>query len=290
MLSVIIPTYDRPQELSRALDALSRLEQTAHQLEVIVIDDGGHTAAADVAAGFGDRIAVHCIRQDKRGPAAARNAGAQQAAGDWLVFLDDDCEVAADWLTKLSARLLRHRDAMIGGATLNALDHDPYSSCHQLLLDYLYSHLNTTPDRAAFCASNNLAVPAAAFRDIGGFDEGFPFPAGEDRELCDRWRLSGRRLVYAPEVHVRHTHQMTFSSFFRQHFQYGRGAHRLHRLRRRRQPQGDWTQRPTFYGGLLAAPFRAPLHRRPALFALLLTSQVATACGFIADAVFRGRP
>jgi GT2 family glycosyltransferase len=290
MLSVIIPTHDRPHELRRALDALSNLQRAPGQLEVIVIDDGGHTRAGEVTAGFSDRLSVQCLRQERRGPAAARNAGARRASRNWLVFLDDDCEVAADWLTKLCARLPRHRDSMIGGATVNALDRNPYSSCHQLLLDYLYAHLNDAPDSAAFCASNNLAVPAAAFRDIGGFDEGFPFPAGEDRELCDRWRRSGRRLVYAPEVHVRHTHRMTFRSFFRQHFHYGCGAHRFHRLRLRRQPNVSWPQRPSFYGGLLATPLRAPLGQRPALFALVLTSQVATACGFVTDAVIRGRP
>jgi GT2 family glycosyltransferase len=289
MLSVIIPTHDRPQALQRALSALSSLELSADQLEVIVIDDGGRASAHDIAVRFHDRLAVQYIRQERRGPASARNAGAKRASGDWLVFLDDDCEVAADWLTTLSARLPRHRDSMIGGATVNALDHNPYSSCHQLLLDYLYAQLNQSPESASFCASNNLAVPAAAFRDIGGFDEGFPFPAGEDRELCDRWRLSGRPLVYAPEVHVRHTHRMTFGSFFRQHFRYGRGAYRLHRLRRQRQPQVSWPQPPAFYGGLLTAPFGAPPHQRPALFALVLTSQIATACGFITDAVIRAR-
>jgi GT2 family glycosyltransferase len=212
------------------------------------------------------------------------------ASGDWLIFLDDDCEVAGDWLAKLSACMARYPESMIGGATLNALDRNPYSSCHQLLLDYLYSQLNPTRETAAFCASNNLAVPAAAFATIGGFDEGFPFPAGEDRELCERWRSAGRTLIYAPDVHVRHTHRMTFRSFCRQHFNYGRGSRRFHQLRRQRQPQAGWGQPPAFYGGLLAAPFRAPGHQAPALFGLVLASQIATACGFIVDAAKRGRP
>ena len=254
MLSVVIPSRDRPEALERCLAALA--EQPG-ELEVIVVRDRGDAAA---------------------GPAAARNAGLRAARGEWLAFIDCDCEVMPDWCERVRARCANHPDAVIGGATVNALDRDLYAACHQLLLDHLYERLNGSRGEATFCASNNMVVPAAALRELGGFDTSFRFAAGEDRDLCERWRASGRPLVFAPEIRVCHMHAMSLGSFARKHFQYGRGARRLHRT----QPPGFHS--PGFYAGLLLSPFRRATRLRALrLFGLVLISQLATAAGYVAE-------
>jgi len=281
MLSVIIPTRDRLPGLRDCLEALALQPGAAATLEVIVVDDGGRQAPNAVVEGFSERLRVRCHRQDNAGPAAARNTGARLAMGEWLVFLDDDCRVTPGWLASLHARCRRHPEAMIGGSIVNALAADRYAVCHQLVLDYLYGRLNPSPAVTAFCASSNLAVPAASFRAVGGFDPGFPYPAGEDRDLCDRWHLSGRRLVHATEVEIEHAHAMTVLPFLRQHFGYGRGARRFHRLRSLRHPGQRGCESPGFYLGLLLYPFqRVPAPRSVGLFVLLLLSQLATTCGY----------
>jgi len=180
---------------------------------------------------------------------------------------------------------------MIGGGTQNGLADDPYAACHHLLYDYLSRRSNGRPHAATFCTSNNLAVPTAGFVELGGFDETFPFAAGEDRDFCDRWRASGRAIVHAPDVVVHHAHPMTLRSFWRQHFRYGRGARRLHERRFARGAGGIALQRPSFYLGLLAFPFRevAP-SSLPACMSLLLVSQVATAGGYVVERFVGSRP
>ena len=284
MLSVVIPTRDRPTALRDCLTALAA--EAAGVLEVIVVDDGGRTPAAAVVDAFAARLPVRCLRRENGGPAAARNAGAELARGDRLAFLDDDCQVTPGWLDALETRCRRHPDAMIGGPSFNALDDDLYAAGHQLLLEYLHERFNPVPEAAVFCASNNLSVPTLAFRELGGFDPGFRHPAGEDRDLCRRWRAAGRPLVYAPEIEVRHAHAMTARSFWRQHFRYGRGARRFHRLGGASETGGRSGEHAGFYLGLLAQPFRrARAPRSFVLFLLLLATQVATIAGYVVETV-----
>lgn len=286
MLSVIVPTRDRPAALRACLESIVTQPGAADTLEVIVVDDGGAIPASEATGGFGPRLGLRHHRQENAGPAAARNAGARLATGDWLVFLDDDCCPEPGWLEALVARCRRHPEAMLGGSVRNALTGDPYAICHQLLLDYLYHRLNPTPATAAFCASSNLAVPAHAFRAVGGFDPGFPYPAAEDRDLCDRWRRSGRELVHTAEVRVLHTHEMNVRLFWRQHFRYGRGARRLHRLRSLRDPACRAREASRFYLDLLMHPLRRTESRRSLdTFLLVVLSQLATACGYAAEAL-----
>jgi len=116
---------------------------------------------------------------------------------------------------------------------------------------------------------------------MGGFDTTYTRTAAEDRELCDRWLHHGYRMTYAPEALVYHAHLLTFRTFWRQHFNYGRGAFRFHAVRARRS-QGRIRVEPLpFYLNLLRYPF-SQAQGWPALLlvALLVVSQVANATGF----------
>src|SRR5262249_61680217 len=116
----------------------------------------------------------------------------------------------------------------------------------------------------------------------GGFDTRVPRAAAEDRELCDRWRQQGRPMIYAPGAVVDHAHAMNFRKYWRQHFDYGRGAHYFHGTRARRDARPVRLEHPTFYLNLALYPFRrAPGRRALPLAGLMATSQVAHALGFV---------
>ncbi len=115
----------------------------------------------------------------------------------------------------------------------------------------------------------------------GGFDTSFALAAGEDRELCDRWRHLGHRIIYASEALVYHSHAMTLRKFWRQHFNYGCGAASFHQARGRRN-LGDVKLEPlSFYLTLLRYPLSQGDGRRAiAMTTLLILSQAANAAGF----------
>lgn len=283
-VSIIVPTYRRPARLAECLQALARLDYPQDRFEVVVVDDGSEAPPEDAIAAVGKRLQASLLVIPHAGPAAARNAGAARAKGELLAFTDDDCRPTAGWLRAFADRFAVSRDVMLGGHTANALHADIYAAASQLLIDYLYAHYNADAADARFFTSNNLAVPADAFRDVGGFDSSFPLPAAEDRELCLRWRCGGRRLTYVPEAVVLHAHALSLARFWRQHFSYGRGAFHLHALLARRRHSRVTVESPAFYFSLVTYALRhfSGGSRAP-MTALLALSQIANAAGFVRE-------
>jgi glycosyltransferase involved in cell wall biosynthesis len=283
LFSIIVPTYARPAQLATCLAALVRLECPGDRFEVIVVDDGSENPPEDVIASFRDRLELTLLVQPHAGPATARNAGAAQARGKFLAFTDDDCAPASDWLQTLAARFAMASDRVVGGRILNSLPDNPYSTASQLLVDHLYAYYNANHSKARFFTSNNLALPADRFNAMGGFDTTFPRAAAEDREFCDRWLRHRYRMTYASEVVVYHIHALTFRTFWRQHFNYGRGAYHFHQVRTRRDQEPIKLEPLAFYLNLVCYPFsQAPGRRASLLASMLVISQVANAAGFFA--------
>jgi glycosyltransferase involved in cell wall biosynthesis len=279
--SIVIPTYNRPERLANCLAAIAQQDYSPEFFEVIVVDDGSPTPLDEVVQPFRDRLQVTLLRQDNAGPARARNAGAACARGQFLVFTDDDCTPAITWLSALAVARDAHPQSLIGGQTLNALPNNLFSTASQLLIDYLYSYYNQAAATATFFASNNFAMPTEPFRAVGGFDTRFPLAAGEDREFCDRWRYHGYDLIYAPTVQLYHAHHLDLARFWRQHFNYGRGAFCFHQIRAQRTTQSIQVEPLTFYIRLLTFPFvRTDWPIALPLSGLLLLSQVANVAGF----------
>ena len=279
--SIIIPSYCRPQRLNHCLKAIAQLDYPRDRFEVVVVDDGSDPPLNAVVDPWKSVIPVRLIRQANAGPAAARNAGAFQARGEFLVFTDDDCAPAVDWLQQLELQTKQFPDHLIGGRTLNALAENLYSTASQFLIDYLYEYYNVRLGQVTFFASNNFAVPAARFRELGGFDVTFPLAAGEDREFCDRWLHHRHAMAYAPEMQINHAHHLSLAAFWRQHFNYGRGAFHFHQVRSQRQSEPIWVEPLMFYWNLLVYPLAQDQGwQAPLLSGLFLLSQVANVVGF----------
>lgn len=279
-LSVVIPTYGRPQQLSVCLEALAGQDFPRSAHEVIVVDDGSEVPFDEELAHYRNRMSLVLLRQPHAGPAAARNAGAAVARGEVLVFTDDDCIPDQNWLSSVAKRFEEDPERVVGGRTINDLNENLYSSASQLLIDYLYNFYNSVPGKASLLTSNNLAMPASLFRESGRFDTGFTRAAAEDRDLCDRLRQQGVRLTYAPEVIVRHRHALSLLGFCRQHFNYGSGAFRYHKLHSNRTGGSVEMEAPAFYWNLLRFPLKSPGNRIASLTILMALSQVVNAAGY----------
>lgn len=279
--SIVIPTYNRPERLEQCLESLARLTYPRDRFEVIVVDDGSPTSLESIADKFAQRLPLRMLRQENAGPASARNAGAAAARGKYLAFTDDDCQPNPDWLDTLAEAIAGRPNALVGGHTENALAENLFSSASQLLVDYLYDYYDRIGGQPLFFTSNNFALPRALFERLGGFDANFPLAAGEDREFCDRWLYHDLALHYAPRMQIRHFHSLALASFWRQHFNYGRGAYYFHKARSQRQSGPIEIEPLSFYWSLVTYPFRCRnILQASGLSGLLLLSQVANAAGF----------
>ncbi|MEM6867609.1 MAG: glycosyltransferase [Cyanobacteria bacterium P01_C01_bin.121] len=278
--SVVVPTYNRPQQLKRCLEALTHLEYPAERSEIIIVDDGSQSVMDSVVQPFQAVANVVLVRQDNAGPAAARNTGVYRAKGEFVAFTDDDCMPEPNWLSEFAKALQQCPDAMVGGHTINALPQNLYSSASQALIDYLYGYYGSA-SQGIFFASNNIAMSRSHLLNIGGFDIAFPLAAAEDRNLCDCWQQAGYRMQYVPSAMIRHAHALSLKSFWRQHFGYGRGAFCFHQVRAERTEGAIKVEPFKFYRDLLLYPLKQDRLRSPMQVSVLFfLSQLATAAGF----------
>jgi len=278
--SVIVPTFERPAQLAACVQALRALERPGGTLEVVIVNDGGRPPASELGARTADDegFELRIVEQRNAGPARARNTGAEAARGEWLAFTDDDCLPDRRWLTAFEAALRAAPDALVGGRTINAVADSVLADTSQRLADFVSAYF-AGGATGRFFTSNNLAVAREAFLAAGGFDTSFPFSAGEDRELGDRWSAEGRPSVAAPEAIVRHAHRLTVRGFLRQHFTYGRGAVAFRRVRAEtgRPVRVD----PAFYVRSLTYALRGGGVRAPARAMLTAVAHGAYAAGLL---------
>lgn len=206
-ISVVIPTRDRPVPLARLL---ARLGNPGRFIDVIVVDDGSELPVTSTAPG------VTIIRNERpRYLSAARNAGANRAKGDILVFADDDCVLDGDAVRRLGTVLLKDRGVGVAGPVIAYLEKPstiwsagnvrkrwtdrahfraqglPLESAHRL-----------RPDCMEF--PTVFAIRRELFERIGGFDvERYPMHMSEG-DLCQRVRQLGYRISLVPGAVVWH--------------------------------------------------------------------------------------
>jgi len=272
LVSVVVPTKDRPEQLARCLKALER--QTACAVtEVIVVDDGSSDATAIASVSDGNER-VRVVRQRAAGPAAARNRGIRSARGRYVCFTDDDCEPRPEWVERLIGSL-RDGVAAAAGLTLNGFPQNPLAEASELVGAALSTPAPDGRGGIAFARSNNLACKRDILASIS-FDETFPVAAGEDRDWSARLVAAGHLLASEPKAVVVHRQQLRFGDFWNQQLRYGRGAYRFRAVSGTRP-----LQHPSFYVRLLRGAFR----RGTRVGLLVIVAQIATTAGFLAEGI-----
>lgn len=244
--------------------------QTASEpVEIVVVDDGSEDANA-VAAIVRETHGALLVRQSRRGPGAARNAGVCAASGAVVCLTDDDCEPEPTW-TATMAEAVRAGGDVAAGEIVD----DPRTRLE--VASRVVTGSIATHGRTPFAASNNVAATARLFAEVP-FDERYADAAGEDRDWCERLSVRGYRIVRTGATVV-HRQQPTLGGYLSRHARYGRGSYRYHRTR------GRSLERPGFYVGLLRDGFR----EGPAVGVLVAVAQLATAFGYAREALARAR-
>ncbi len=217
-LSVVVPAHRAPERLRQVLAALRASVACPVPFELICVDDGSadDDATAAVAGAFADQCVQ--LAPPARGPAAARNAGAEQAAGDWLLFVDADVLVHPDTLARFWASVERHADAAaIFGAYDDRVQSQPLVSQYRNLM-HRYVHLRGAGASETFWAGIG-GVRRDRFRAVGGFDaRRYPRPSVEDIALGYRLRDAGALIVLDPGIQGTHLKVWSLASMLRTDF------------------------------------------------------------------------
>ncbi|MEP7270193.1 MAG: glycosyltransferase, partial [Acidobacteriota bacterium] len=215
--SVIIPSRLRHDRLAALLRSLVKCSYPQDRFEVIVIDEASGSPPRAVLAPFSGHLTLAMIELGIGGLARARNAGSKHAHGDFLAFIDEDCTPTSDWLNALGTRAATAPGAAIVGRTVNALPTKLTSEATQALLDFHSIHYRRDATHAEIFSASNLAIPANAFRELGGFDESMELAHASEVEFCHRWVKSGRQVNFLEEAVVLDAHTPSIRSYFREH-------------------------------------------------------------------------
>lgn len=183
-VSVIVPTYNRPEYLKKALASI--LSQTFTNFEVVVVDDGVEERAQSVVEEVKDFRVRYIKHESNRGAAAARNTGAREAKGNYIAFLDDDDEWEVSKL-KIQYEIAEKYKKTIG-FTFCAIDlfrEDTEKTTTQLFRkEGIHNFYEDLLDHRIRILTSSLFIKKEVFHSVGGFDESFP--SSQEWELLIR--------------------------------------------------------------------------------------------------------
>jgi len=200
-VSVVVPTHDRRAQLGRSLAALRRQTFPVEQTEVIVVADGcsDGTEVMAIEAPLSGTV----ISQAAAGPAAARNRGAAVAAGELIIFLDDDVEpdsglveahVRAHAATTVPTLVVGYLPTRLHGRL------DAFGSSLRGWWEQMFERMRQHGHRFTYAdvLSGNCSIPRSLFEAVGGFDD--RFLCHEDYELGFRVLRAGASIAFAPDA------------------------------------------------------------------------------------------
>ncbi len=265
MISVVVPVRNSEKTIADLLEALKR--QTRKDFEVILVDDGSTDGTVKVAEESGKGLNLRIVRQKPRGPAAARNLGAEKARGEIIVFTDSDCVPDERWLEEM---VKPFEDESIVGVqgTYRTLNRD---SLIARLEGYEIERRHRRMERKKFTdfvATFSAAYRKEVFKKFGGFDESYPAASGEDPDLSYRIAKAGGKMVFNPRAFVYHRHPGTLGEFARQKFYRGYWRSLLHRKYPEKMAGDAYTPADVqlsvatvslLYASLILAPLLAPV-------------------------------
>lgn len=197
-VTVVIPAYNAAGYIEQCLAGAvnQTLPPDCGAYEVLLIDDGSTDnthALAEALRSRGGHARLKILSRPNGGPAAARNTGIRNAQGGIIVFLDSDCVPEPGWLASITRPLLDNPN--LEGAEGQTLPE------HENNLSPLDHYIDNRT--GGYYWTCNMAYRTETLRKIGGFDEGFPWPSGEDIDIAHRVKQAGE-LVFVPEAVVRH--------------------------------------------------------------------------------------
>ena len=219
VVSIIIPVYNRPEDIEACLNSLLLLNYPQDKLEIIVVDDASTDSTPEVVS----LVPARLIRNKQNRQASfSRNLAAREANGDILAFIDSDCLAGPGWLLEL---IPAFRDATLGalGGRVDAYYDDNNLDRYEKVKSSLI--MGTWPKRSQednpffYVPSCNLLVRKTLFLSLGGFDE--TLFVGEDVDLCFRIKKHGYQLEYRTMGKIYHKHRNQLIPFCKRRFEYG---------------------------------------------------------------------
>ena len=227
--SIIIPVYNRPQEIEELL--LSLTKQTfSKNFEVIVVEDGSDNISKEIVENYSKDLDIKYFLKNNTGAGASRNFGMQNATGNYFIIFDSDCIIPSHYLEEVEKSLMHNYTDAFGGADAA---HESFTTIQKAINYSMTSFLTTGGIRGNKKAvdkfqprSFNFGISKKAFEITKGFST---LKIGEDIDLTYRLWEHNFETQFIENAFVYHKRRTTFRQFFKQIFAFGKGRPSLNR-------------------------------------------------------------
>lgn len=247
-ISVVVPFGGEADEAVALRAALESLKLEGRD-EILVADNTVQAIASSVFSGTAVRVVSAAAEQSSY---FARNAGADHARCEWLLFCDADCRPRPDLLDAFFAQPVSMECGLVAGQVVPVPGQPGLVAAYAAERGHLDQRRHVQADRGAFGATANLLVRRAAWQAVGGFQEGIR--SAGDAEFCWRVQDAGWTFAFRPEAIVEHRHRETVGGLVRQAARYEAGRAWLDR-------RGGGTHRRDGIAGPLVGAAVAAVYR-----------------------------
>ena len=219
--SIIIPLYNRSQEIDELLFTLQ--QQEYKDFEVLIIEDGSKLDAKSIIQSYTDKLTIRYFYKENGGQGFARNYGFEHANGDYFVIFDSDCLIPKDYLKIVKDHLEKfHLDAYGGPDAA----HDSFTAIQKAISYSMTSPFTTGGIRGNkkhvgtfHPRSFNMGVSRKVWQEVGGFKL---TRLGEDIEYSIRIQKAGFKIGLIPDAIVFHKRRTSLMQFYKQLHFFGR--------------------------------------------------------------------
>ena len=219
--SIIIPVYNRPEELDELLESIIAQEPFTNP-EVIVVEDGSEKTSSSIVKKHEQSLNIHYCFKKNSGPGDSRNYGMERASGDYFILLDSDCILPKNYLSIIDTALGQDSIDAFGGPDAA---HDSFSNWQKAINYSMTSMLTTgglrnkeTSSKKFQLRSFNMGLSKKAFGLTNGFSKQ---RIGEDIDLNFKLEKKNCTTRLIPEAFVWHKRRTSFTAFFKQTNNFG---------------------------------------------------------------------
>ncbi len=220
MYSIIIPVFNRPDEVDELLQSLCIQEYK--NFEVIVVEDGSSIPCEYIVEKYANQLNIHYYVKENSGPGDTRNYGASKSTGDYLIIFDSDCIIPTTYFAEVEKELQLQSCDAFGGPDKA---HESFTNTQKAINYAMTSFFTTGGIRGGkkkmdkfYPRSFNMGIKKEVYEQLKGFA---PMRFGEDIDFSIRIFKGGYSVRLFPEAFVYHKRRTDFKKFYKQVFNSG---------------------------------------------------------------------
>jgi glycosyltransferase involved in cell wall biosynthesis len=228
--SIIIPLYNRPEEIDELLDSLTR--QYYKHFEVIIVEDGSQRDAKSIVESYADKLSIQYIFKENSGQGFSRNVGFKHAKGDYFIIFDSDCIIPPHYLQSVEEAIAANGYDLYGGPDAAS---EEFTDVQKAISYSMTSPFSTGGIRGKkktlggkfHPRSFNMGLSRKVYEKVGGF---LITRMGEDIEYSIRIIQQGFQSGIIPDAYVYHKRRTSFQQFYKQLHFFGRARINISRF------------------------------------------------------------